>query len=74
MKAVKAVKVGVTPWLLLTPSMQHAIEVESHMLELCLARLQGLDWDIGAIGTATWSGVRLRDVLTAAGGQGGLDG
>lgn len=36
-----------------------------------IVHLQGLDWDIGAIGTATWSGVRLRDVLTAAGRQAG---
>jgi len=25
--------------------------------------VQGLDWDIGAIGNATWTGVRLSDVL-----------
>lgn len=29
--------------------------------------VKGLDWDVGAIGTATWGGVRLRDVLKAAG-------
>ncbi len=29
--------------------------------------VKGLDWDVGAIGTATWSGVLLRDVLAAAG-------
>lgn len=31
------------------------------------ASVKGLDWDTGAIGTATWGGVRLRDVLLAAG-------
>ncbi|KAK9824449.1 hypothetical protein WJX72_010318 [[Myrmecia] bisecta] len=29
--------------------------------------IKGLDWDVGAIGTAVWGGVRLRDVLRAAG-------
>jgi DMSO/TMAO reductase YedYZ molybdopterin-dependent catalytic subunit len=32
--------------------------------------IKGLDWDAGAIGTAVWGGVRLRDVLLAAGGLG----
>ncbi|KAL3155577.1 hypothetical protein ABBQ38_010835 [Trebouxia sp. C0009 RCD-2024] len=30
-------------------------------------KIQGLDWDIGAIGSAEWSGVKLRDVLRYAG-------
>jgi hypothetical protein len=30
--------------------------------------IKGLDWDAGAIGTAVWGGVRLRDVLLEAGG------
>jgi sulfite oxidase len=30
--------------------------------------IKGLDWDAGAIGTAIWGGVLLRDVLKAAGG------
>lgn len=30
-------------------------------------QVKGLNWGIGAIGNATWSGVRLRDVLQAAG-------
>lgn len=30
--------------------------------------IKGLDWDAGAIGTAVWGGVKLRDVLQAAGG------
>jgi sulfite oxidase len=30
--------------------------------------VRGLDWDGGAIGTAVWSGVRLKDVLEYAGG------
>lgn len=29
--------------------------------------VKGLDWDIGAIGTAAWGGVRLSDVLRQAG-------
>lgn len=29
--------------------------------------IKGLDWDAGAIGTAVWGGVKLRDVLLAAG-------
>ncbi|KAL6752305.1 Oxidoreductase, molybdopterin-binding domain-containing protein [Haematococcus lacustris] len=29
--------------------------------------VKGLDWDTGAIGTAVWSGVKLRDVLLRAG-------
>ena len=29
--------------------------------------IKGLDWDTGAIGCAVWGGVRLRDVLKAAG-------
>ncbi|GBF97565.1 hypothetical protein Rsub_10166 [Raphidocelis subcapitata] len=29
--------------------------------------IKGLDWDAGAIGTAVWGGVRLRDVLLEAG-------
>ena len=28
-----------------------------------LLMLQGLDWDVGAIGNAAWTGVRLSDVL-----------
>jgi sulfite oxidase len=31
--------------------------------------IKGLDWDAGAIGTAVWGGVKLRDVLQAAGGR-----
>jgi sulfite oxidase len=30
--------------------------------------IKGLDWDAGAISTAVWGGVQLRDVLQAAGG------
>jgi sulfite oxidase len=30
---------------------------------------QGLQWDVGAIGTARWTGVRLRDVLSLIGFQ-----
>lgn len=30
-------------------------------------QVKGLNWGIGAIGNATWSGVKLRDVLLAAG-------
>lgn len=33
--------------------------------------VKGLDWDIGAIGTATWGGVLLRDVLKYAGFEDG---
>jgi len=29
--------------------------------------VKGLEWDIGAIGNATWGGVKLRDVLLYAG-------
>jgi sulfite oxidase len=29
--------------------------------------VKGLDWGQAAIGNATWTGVRLRDVLVAAG-------
>jgi sulfite oxidase len=29
--------------------------------------VKGLDWGQAAIGNATWTGVRLRDVLIAAG-------
>lgn len=29
--------------------------------------VRGLNWDKGAIGTAKWGGVRLRDVLVYAG-------
>lgn len=32
-----------------------------------VAMTQGLPWDVGAISTATWGGVMLRDVLKAAG-------
>ncbi len=32
--------------------------------------IRGLDWDSGAIGTATWGGVLLKDVLKEAGGKG----
>jgi sulfite oxidase len=32
------------------------------------AQIKGLDWDVGAISTAEWGGVLLRDVLLAAGG------
>jgi hypothetical protein len=31
------------------------------------AQIKGLDWDVGAISTAEWGGVLLRDVLLAAG-------
>ena len=31
-----------------------------------VAVLQGLDWDVGAIGNAAWTGVRLSDVLKAS--------
>ena len=30
-------------------------------------QIKGLDWDAGAIGTAVWGGVLLRDVLKSAG-------
>lgn len=30
-------------------------------------KVSGLDWDVGAIGTALWGGVLLRDVLLDAG-------
>lgn len=30
-------------------------------------QIKGLDWDAGAISTAVWGGVLLRDVLKAAG-------
>jgi hypothetical protein len=49
------------------PQEQQVAEDVLYALRCLLNLLQGLDWDIGAIGTATWSGVRLRDVLTAAG-------
>ncbi|GFR42777.1 hypothetical protein Agub_g3739 [Astrephomene gubernaculifera] len=32
-----------------------------------IKQVKGLEWDQGAIGTAVWGGVRLRDVLLAAG-------
>lgn len=32
-----------------------------------LGLVRGLDWDIGAISTATWTGVKLTDVLALAG-------
>jgi sulfite oxidase len=32
-----------------------------------IKEVQGLDWDVGAIGNAAWSGVRLSDVLKYAG-------
>ena len=32
-----------------------------------VAKTQGLDWDCGAVGTAVWTGVWLRDVLAEAG-------
>jgi sulfite oxidase len=35
------------------------------------AEIKGLDWEVGAISTAEWGGVLLRDVLLAAGARWG---
>ena len=32
--------------------------------------VQGVEWGVGAMGNAVWSGVRLKDVLAKAGVQG----
>lgn len=37
-------------------------------------RIKGLDWGVGAMGTAVWGGVKLRDVLVDAGAWGSWPG
>jgi sulfite oxidase len=51
----------------ITVTLQCSGNRRSHMSKSALGKTSGLQWDIGAIGTAEFSGVRLRDVLKDAG-------
>lgn len=50
----------------ITATMQCSGNRRKHMTEAARAT-NGLQWDVGAIGTAEWTGVRLRDVLADCG-------
>lgn len=50
----------------ITATLQCSGNRRTHM-SLNSRQAQGLQWDVGAIGTATWTGVLLRDVLRDAG-------
>lgn len=50
----------------ITATLQCSGNRRSHMT-LHSRGTQGLQWSVGAIGTATWTGVKLRDVLAHAG-------
>lgn len=51
----------------ITVTLQCAGNRRSHMSKAAPGPTSGLQWDIGAIGTAEFTGVRLRDVLRDAG-------
>lgn len=51
----------------ITATLQCAGNRRSHMSKAAPGPTSGLQWDIGAIGTAEFSGVRLRDVLCDSG-------
>jgi sulfite oxidase len=51
----------------ITATLQCAGNRRAHMSKAAEGPTSGLQWDIGAIGTAEFSGVRLRDVLRDAG-------
>ena len=51
----------------ITATLQCAGNRRSHMSKGAPGPTSGLQWDVGAIGTAEFSGVRLRDVLRDAG-------
>ncbi|KAK5168783.1 uncharacterized protein LTR77_006092 [Saxophila tyrrhenica] len=51
----------------ITVTLQCSGNRRAHMSKAALGPTSGLQWDIGAIGTAEFSGVRLRDVLKDAG-------
>jgi len=51
----------------ITVTLQCSGNRRSHMSKATLGPTSGLQWDIGAIGTAEFSGVKLRDVLKDAG-------
>ncbi|CAK1358942.1 unnamed protein product [Cercospora beticola] len=51
----------------ITATLQCAGNRRAHMNESQHGKTSGLQWDIGAIGTAEFTGVRLRDVLIDAG-------
>lgn len=54
------------PSVTITSTMQCSGNRRKHMTEHC-GSTNGLQWNVGAIGNATWTGVRLRDVLVDAG-------
>ncbi|TVY43137.1 putative sulfite oxidase, mitochondrial [Lachnellula subtilissima] len=54
------------PSVTITSTMQCSGNRRKHMTEKC-GSTNGLQWNVGAIGNATWTGVRLRDVLVDAG-------
>jgi len=54
------------PKVTVTSTMQCSGNRRKHMTEGC-GSTNGLQWAVGAIGNATWTGVRLRDVLLDAG-------
>ncbi|TVY26654.1 putative sulfite oxidase, mitochondrial [Lachnellula hyalina] len=54
------------PSVTITSTMQCSGNRRKHMTEKC-GSTNGLQWSVGAIGNATWTGVRLRDVLVDAG-------
>ncbi|TVY47564.1 Sulfite oxidase [Lachnellula occidentalis] len=54
------------PSVTITSTMQCSGNRRKHMTEQC-GSTNGVQWNVGAIGNATWTGVRLRDVLVDAG-------
>ena len=51
----------------ITATLQCAGNRRAHMSQAALGPTSGLQWDVGAIGTADFTGVRLRDVLHDSG-------
>lgn len=51
----------------ITVTLQCAGNRRSHMNDCSNGKTSGIAWDVGAIGTAEFTGVRLRDVLIASG-------
>jgi sulfite oxidase len=51
----------------ITATLQCSGNRRAHMSKATQGKASGLQWDVGAIGTADFSGVRLRDVLKDAG-------
>nr|CAD7443808.1 unnamed protein product [Timema bartmani] len=63
--ALERIKKGKAPGV--DELMEEMITASGEMLETIVKPVKGLNWGAAAIGNATWSGARLRDILLAAG-------